>query len=57
MRYELSLKKTEKYQGIYWSHLSYINISMRRILIEFCQRSTLPQKFEDYTVNLTFFFY
>jgi len=52
MRYDLSLKKSKKYDGIYWSHLSYINISMRKIFIEFCQRSTLPQKFEDCTIGL-----
>lgn len=50
MHYEFALKKSQEYQGIYWSHLSYINISTRKILTEFCQRSTLPQNFEDYTV-------
>ncbi len=55
MRYDLSVKKDQQREGIYWSHLSYINISMRKILIEFSRRSTLPQKLEDCTVNLLFF--
>ncbi len=57
MRYDLSLKKDQQREGIYWSHLSYINISMKKILIEFCRRSTLPQKFEDCTVNYFFIFF
>ncbi len=55
MRYDLSIKKDQQREGIYWSHLSYINISMKKILIEFSRRSTLPQKFEDCTVNLFLF--
>jgi hypothetical protein len=58
MRLDFSSNKDQQRDGIYWSHLSYINISMKKILIEFCRRSTLPQKFEDCTVNfpLTIFF-
>ena len=55
MRYDLSAKKDQQREGIYWSHLSYVNISMRKILIEFSRRSTLPQKLEDCTVNLSSF--
>jgi hypothetical protein len=60
MRYDLSVKKDQQRDAIYWSHLSYINISMKKILIEFSRRSTLPQKFEDCTVNFyfsSFFFF
>ncbi|CAF4846865.1 unnamed protein product, partial [Rotaria magnacalcarata] len=35
MRLDLSSKKDQQRDGIYWSHLSYINISMKKILIEF----------------------
>jgi hypothetical protein len=55
MRLDLSSKKGEQRDGIYWSHLSYINISMKKLLIEFCRRSTLPQKFEDCTVDFLFY--
>ncbi|CAF3070586.1 unnamed protein product [Rotaria socialis] len=51
MHLDLSSKKDQQRDGIYWSHLSYINISMRKILIEFCRRSTLPQKFDDCIVG------
>ncbi|CAF0899094.1 unnamed protein product [Adineta ricciae] len=51
MRVDLSKKSTQQRQGIFWSHLSYINISMKKTLVEFCERSTLPQKFEDCIVG------
>ncbi|CAF1207825.1 unnamed protein product [Adineta steineri] len=51
MRLDLSTNKTQQRDGIYWSHLSYINISMKKLIIEFCRQSTLPQKFEDCTVG------
>ena len=56
MNYDLSIKKEQQREGIYWSHLSYINISMKRMLIEFSRRATLPQKFEDCTVSFHLFF-
>ncbi|CAF4416742.1 unnamed protein product, partial [Rotaria magnacalcarata] len=31
MRLDLSSKKDQQRDGIYWSHLSYINISMKKI--------------------------
>ena len=51
MRFDFQSKKADQRDGIYWSHLSYINISTKKILLEFSRRSTLPQKFEDCTVN------
>ncbi|CAF0790648.1 unnamed protein product [Rotaria sordida] len=51
MRLDLSSKNDQQRDGIYWSHLSYINISMKKILIEFCRRSILPQKFDDCIVG------
>lgn len=47
MRLDLASNQTQQHDAIYWTHLSYINISMRKILVEFCRRSSLPQKFED----------
>lgn len=50
MRLSLTANKDQQREGIYWSHLSYINISMKKLLVEFCRRSTLPKKFEDCAV-------
>lgn len=54
MRFDLSTKKDKERDGIYWSHLSYINISMKKLFVEFCRRSTLPQKFEECIVSVPF---
>ena len=55
MRLDLAVDKDRAREGIFWSHLSYINISMKKILIEFCRRSTVPQKFQDCTVGQSLF--
>jgi hypothetical protein len=51
MRLDLPVNRTQQRDGIYWSHLSYISISMKKIFIDFCRHATLPQKFEDCTVR------
>lgn len=56
MSHEFGSKKDQQREGIYWAHLSYINISTRKILVEFARRSTFPQTFEDCTVIHPFLF-
>ncbi|CAF1237917.1 unnamed protein product [Didymodactylos carnosus] len=39
-------------EGIYWSRTSFVNISMRRILIDYCKHNILPQTLEECTTGL-----